>query len=347
MKQKIDKTQTINQFCIYDVVFYENPQSNAFATIKAQDALNRAHNILAKLLSGKQLALSRDVTRDGERTTEYLMNDILSNHEEVYLLRINNNKYKTLTKEAPTTTNGVRDFEDIQELSNPYCYIVIDNREDRHFMAIQKNSAFGDPNTVRKIIENSINFILRSENLPIEMNLFLRTRPSKIWEFCEKQCNENGDAITRIAFIFPNQKKVDMAHRIPKMQQGILKKIAQVAEYTDALKTMIQMDYNAADTSKLEQHANNFAEICRICNSTEYNLSIHFRDYGKYICDDHVKAMFPMREELITAFRTHWKEVPFDHEFGLISWCDEMYVKSEIYKDRAQTPKKRKRKNKR
>lgn len=346
MKQKIDKKQAINQFCIYDVVFYENPQTNAFSKISAEEALNRSSKLLAKFFSGKHLTMSREVTREGVRTTEHLLNDILSKHEDVYLLRINNNKYKTLTKEAGTTTNGVRDFEDVQELSNPYCYIVIDNREGRHFMAIQKNSAFGDPNIVKKLIENSINFILHSENIPIEMSLYLRTRPSKIWEFCEKQCTENGDAITRIAFVFPNQKKVDLAHRIPKEHRGIITKIAQIAEYTEALKTLIQLDYTSADSKKLEKHANNFAEIIRYCNSKEYNLSIQFRDYGKYICDDQVKAMFPMKEELITAFRTNWKEVPFDQEFGLINWCDEMYVKSEIYKDYEQTPKKRKRRNK-
>ena len=33
MKQKIDKTQTINQFCIYDVVFYENSNGKNYIAV--------------------------------------------------------------------------------------------------------------------------------------------------------------------------------------------------------------------------------------------------------------------------------------------------------------------------
>lgn len=346
MKQKLDKSQSINQFCIYDAVFYENQQVNAFSKISAEEALQKAHKLLANYLSGTQLHLSREVTRNGERTIEPLKNDILSKHKDVYLLRINNNKSKSLIKEAETTTNGIRDFKEIKEISNPYCYVIIDNRDERHLIAIQKNSAFGDPNTVRKVLENSINLLLQSDAIPIELHLYLRTRPAETWEFCEKQCKENGDAITRISFTFPNQKKVDLAHRIPKEEIGIIKNLAEISEYTDAIKTLVQMEYSSADPKKLQTHADNFAQIIRHCNSTNYNLYIHFRDYGKYSCDDHVKAMFPMHEGLITAFRTKWTEVPFENEFGLISWCDEMYQKSEIYKDYEKTPTKRKRRNK-
>lgn len=345
-KQKIDTLQTINQFAIYDVVFYESQQTNAFTKVSAKSALEKAHKLLANYLSGKQLHLTREVTRNGQRTIEPLLNDVLSKHEDVYLLRINNNKQVSKTVEAETTTNGVRDFIEIQDTSNPYCYVVLDNREDKHLLAIQKNSAFGDPSIVRKILETNINFLLLSDNIPIELNLFLRTRAAETWEFCEKQCQENGDSITRISFTFPNQKKVDIAHRVPKDKRGVIHKLAQLSEYTDALKTLVQFDYTSADPAKLKTHASNFAEIIRYCNSTEYNLYIHFRDYGKYSCDDHVKALFPMREELITAFRTNWKEVPFENEFGLISWCDEVYQKSLIYKDREKAPRRRKRKNK-
>lgn len=344
-KQKNDPKQTINQFAIYDVAFYENPQTNAFSKISVNDALNKAYKLLGNFLSGSTLSLYREITRDGSRVTESLPNDILSKHEDVYLLRINNKKFKNVVQEAETTTAGVRDYEEKQIPTNPYCYVIFDNRDCKHFVAIQKNSAFGDPNTVRLILEDSINLILQSEAIPIEVNLYLRIRPAETWEFCEKQCLDNGDAITRVSFTFPNQKKIAFAHRVPKEQSGIIKKIAQISEYTNALKTLVQFDYSSADPFKLKKHASNFAEIIRICNSTEYNLYIHFRDYGKYGCDEHVKALFPMPENLINAFRLKWKEVPFDQEFGLINWCDEIYQKSQLYKNYEKTPRRRKRKN--
>lgn len=335
--------QTINQFCIYDIVFYANPDRILFAAVSMDEALKSAHKLLGNFLSGNRLHLTKEVMRNGEKTTESILNDILSKHDDVYLLRINNNKPKSLVKEAETKTNGIRDFEEIEEISNPYCYVVIDNRDSRHLLAIQKNPAFGDTSTVAKILEKSINDLLLMENIPIEIQLLLRTRTSQIWEFCDKQCRENGDRITRLSFAFPNQSRIDEKHRIPREYNGFLSKLAQLSEYTEAVSTLIQMDYEEANPKALEKQANDFAQIFRYCKNTAYKLEIYFRDYGKYKCDDRIKAMFKMDEELITAFRTDFKSVPFDHEFGLVSWCNEVYQKSEIYKDREKTPKRRKR----
>lgn len=343
MEKQEEKKQTINQFCIYDVVFYACPERNLFATISTDEALKNAHKLLGKFLSGKQLHLTKEVKRDGESTIETILNDILSKHDDVYLLRINNNRPKSLVKEADTMTNGIRDFEEIKEMSNPYCYVVIDNRENRHLLAIQKNPAFRDTSAVAKILENSINDLLIMEKIPIEVHLPLRTRSSEIWEFCDKQCRENGDKIKRLSFAFPNQSRIDPRHRIPRAHGSYLSKLAELSEYTEAMTTLIQMDYEEANTKALEEQANDFAQIFRYCRNTAYKLEIHFRDYGKYKCDDRVKAMFKMDEELITAFRTNWECVPFDHEFGLVSWCNEVYQKAEIYKDREKTPKRRKR----
>lgn len=336
-KQKQDKKQTINQFCIYDIQFNENIETNAFAKITAENALKNAHKLLDNFLRGNTVSLFHDLKRNGDQTSESVMNDMLSKHKNVYLLRINNHKHKNVIQEAQTMTAGVRDFEEKAEPTYPYCYVVIDNRPNKHFMAIQKNSAFGDPNNVRKIIEHSINLLFQSEAIPIEMHLYLRTRPSKIWEFCKTQCDENGDAIKCISFTFPNQKKTALAHRIPKEHRGIVRRIAQLADSTEAIKTLIKMDYAAADAEQLEKHAKDFSEIIHTCKNTSYNLKIQFRDYGNYNCDEMVKAMFPMHEELISAFRTKWQEVPFQNEFGLVSWCDNVYLRSYIYKDHEKT----------
>ena len=100
-KQKQDKKQTINQFCIYDIQFNENIETNAFAKITAENALKNAHKLLDNFLRGNTVSLFHDLKRNGDQTSESVMNDMLSKHKNVYLLRINNHKQKNVIQEAP------------------------------------------------------------------------------------------------------------------------------------------------------------------------------------------------------------------------------------------------------
>ena len=154
-KQKQDKKAAINQFAIYDVDIYAARQGLVDPIMSQEMALKKANELFGSCFEGKKLNLAK-YDHNNISIVDY-PNDILSTHDGVYLLRINNIKHKTLVKPAETTTNGVQDYEEITEDSNPYCYVVVDNRGSSCQIAIQKNSAFGDPNTVRKLLMDNLN----------------------------------------------------------------------------------------------------------------------------------------------------------------------------------------------
>jgi len=346
-KQKIDRKAPINQFAIYDIVITEAQQTLAFPSISAQTAINNACDIFESFFKGCKLNLYRQIKKNGEVESEIFPNDILSVHDGVYLLRINNNKKQKVVEQAQTTTNGVVDYEENTYISNPYCYVVIDNRAEKGIcqMAIQKNSAWGDPNNVRKLLQENLNRKFLDESIPLELTITAKMRPSKIWEFCQQRCNEGQDSIQRISFDFPNQRKVNANQRIQK-PAGYVKQLAKVMELTDAIKTHISMDYTNADPNKIEQQAENLANIVRVCRNKNYNLSILFRSYGLYKCDDYVRAMFPMEERLLNSFREKWGELSFNSEnYGLFDWCNFVYEQSKLFDRVEQTPAKRSRKH--
>ena len=329
-KQKLDSKQTINQFLIYDIDISADLQMSISEKLSREQALNESHHIFGSFFEGCQLRLTKEKTSNGTRTEEPLENDILSKRDNIYLLRINNNKDVKITKEAGTTTNGIRDYKDFSIRSNPYCYVVIDNRDGHSMLAIQKNSAFGSPNTVKKVLEQNINRLLKWEGYPLKLNLSLRNRPAETWQFCRER-EERGDSIKQVAFSMPNQKYVGVSQRIQN-PEGYIKGLVEFMDLTDAVKTNILVDYEKGSPDKLEEHAHNLAGIIQTCRNKSYHLSIKFRDYGTYMHNDHIKAMFPMKEELLLSFITKWKEVEFEGEFGLINWCDQVLRDSEMYK---------------
>ena len=329
-KQKKDKKAAINQFAIYDVDISAAKQGLVDPVMSKEMALKKASELFGKCFDVKKLYLAR-YDRHDTVIIEY-PNDVLSTHDGVHLLRINNIKHKKLVKPVETTTNGVQDYAEITEDSNPYCYVVVDNRDGLCQMAIQKNSAFGDPNSVRKLLMDNINRQFVREGIELEVTISAKMRTSEIWEFCHAQCEHNGDAITRLSFVFPNQKKIAAGSRIEK-PKGYIKHLAKFSELTNAVKTCITMDYENADTEAIEKNAADLANIIRVCRNASYHLLIQFRDYGVYRCDDLVRAMFPMDEKLLNAFRLNWTELEFEQgeTFGLIYWCDYVNQQSEIY----------------
>lgn len=345
-KQKQDKKQSINQFVIYNIILTEAQNPKMF--LKETDGsavIDHAQEHFGSLLEGKKLTLKGKRRIKGEMQDILYPNDILSKHDDVYLLRINNRVMQNIVVQKGET-NGVPNYEEDQVESNPYCYVVIDNRKDICQMAIQKNSAFGDPKNVRNILQENLAEYL-GDLYPLDLELSMKVRPSKIWEFCQAQCGENGDAITRISFNFPNQKKINTNNRINKEHlKGILKEANKMVERTAALKMLISMDYSSVEPDVLEKNAEDFVQVIRECKDKSYNLSISFRDYGEYRCDDRVKAMFPMNEELINSFKTNFMNVPFEERFGLIDWCNYVREKSKIYENALQIPTRRHRKNK-
>lgn len=143
---------------IYEVSLSEAVSRNLF--FKETDGtkpINHAQEHFENTLKGNALPLVKVKQlpkRKGETVAQEdstaLHNDILAAREHVFLLRINNEKHKTVIQEDGLEADGKIHYGEKKVGSYPYCYVVIDNRPaqkagDAIMIAIQKNSAFGDP----------------------------------------------------------------------------------------------------------------------------------------------------------------------------------------------------------
>ncbi len=336
----IDKRANYN-FLICDVIFSEDTENFESAKMSAEMALKNAGAIFTSLCKGGKLNLYKlKKSKGGDDVVPY-HNDIMAVHGGISVLRINNNKNKTVVEEADTTTNGITDYETNTYVSNPYCFVIIDNRVEKGIcqIAIQKNDAWRDSKGVRELLEQYWNTMFLNDGIPLILKISPKTRPSEIWEFCRERCGVGGDAISRIAFDFPNQRKVAMLNRIPK-PTGYIKQLAKLSELTNAIKTHIHMDYDNADPVVIEENMRNLANIIQICANEEYNLSVYFKYYGQYRCNEEVSAIFPMAETILNAFMTDWDDeqscTPQQRE--LFNWCDNAYEQAKLFKNAGQIP---------
>lgn len=335
MAKITENTNGVNQFVIYDIEQSTPKQQLLHPVMSNEQALANAKQILEGCFMGKKLLLHK-FNKDATIDFSY-PNDVLSVHNGVYLLRINNKKYKTLVRPADTTTNGVQDYTEVSEITNPYCYVVVDNRDNICQVAIQKKSSWGDPGTVRNVLMVNFNYQFQQQGIPLYMEISPKMRRSEIEEFCAKQCGENGDHIKQISFVLPNQKNIPFNQRISNMfktPDEYMLELIRIMDITHAAKTFIKWVYKEdADMQGVDTVARQLATVLRVCRTTSYQLVVKFRDYGTYKCDDRVRAIFPMEEKLIRAFWNNWEELQFNQgeKYGLIAWCNQVLKKSEIY----------------
>lgn len=361
-KQKRDKKADINFFAIYEVCLSQAVQSNAFPKVGADaDPLTHAQLHFAQILTASPLHLlkvkkrqqtkvKKQQTGKGEAAPqeEYtrLLNDILAARDDVYLLRINNEKNKSVVQQDGVDADGKTRYEEKKVRTLPYCYVVIDNRPAKQagsgiMLAIQKNSAFGDPENVRKILEDYFNRALNAYRL--QAGISQCTNSSEMWNFCRRMC-KIGDTIKRISFVIPNQKKVALPARIPdKNNVGIIKQMSELAEQTGAVKSLMQCYYKDVEPDLLEKHAQDFVNVFHVCKSQDYQLTVDFKNYGPYRCDEQVKVILPMKESLLNAFRHGEAQIELNDQqkMALYDWCDEVRKKCKEYGIISQTPPKR------
>lgn len=353
-KQKRDKKADINFFAIYEVCLSQAVQSNAFPKVEVDaDPLAHAQLHFSQILAESPLHLvkvTKKQKRKGEAAPQEdctrLLNDILAARDHVYLLRINNEKSKFITQQDGVEADGKTRYEEKKVQTLPYCYVVIDNRPAKQagsgiMLAIQKNSAFGDPKNVCPILEDYFNRALNEYGL--QACISQCTNSSVMWNFCRRMCDD-GDTIKRISFVLPNQKKVALPTRVPKENNvGIIKQMSKLAEQTGAIKSLIQYYYEDVEPDLLEKHAQDFVNVFRICKSQDYQLTVDFKNYGPYRCDEQVKVILPMEERLLNAFRYGEAQIELDDQqkMALYDWCDEVRKKCKEYGIISQTPPKR------
>lgn len=92
------------------------------------------------------------------------------------ILLLVSNPYKKITRHEQ--------FQKLKEKDEPWCHVLIDNRFGREFMAIEKNGAFTNPDSVALILESS----LRERLAPHKVTMDIKNQyePDVFWQVVEK-----------------------------------------------------------------------------------------------------------------------------------------------------------------
>lgn len=326
------------QYAIYKIQITELSEKRLFLKhLDGTSPLEHAREHFASLFRGGTQTIYNN-KENGENVV--YPNDILCCRDDVYVLRFNNVRMKLLVQPVENPSGGIRQYEEVRAESNPYCYVLIDNRAGIGQIAIEKSSAWsGNTDTVRDLLQKSWRRLLRDYGLTIDIKA--KMLPTRFWEFVNHQVKEEKDVIKKVTFDFvnPNRTTADM-----NPQQ--LTVLSQFTQMMGGLKGRLIVNSGHGSGLTVDEKAEDLAQMVNLCSNNGYKLSVQFRNHGIYRCNEDTKAFFPLPEPTITRFLEGQVDLDLspegspDGKYGLIQWLDEAREQTQKLDDAKQIPSK-------
>jgi|GEM_PF-4315186 len=209
------------------------------------------------------------------------------------------NPYKSITKHS--------NFQKIKEKDEPWCHVLIDNRPDREFIAIEKNSAFNSPDSVAAILESSIRARLAPHRVDIEIKNSYE--PDAFWETVDRY---KAWGIYEVAFKFaaPN----------PAWQAELIGSVSEAAKAMNARPTTVFTSPDGAPIllSKDNEELFKYVEACGLSGE---DIIIKVKGIRTRIHIKDVKDKFVFKQMSEETYRLMLSGEPdlFNEDFGLIA----------------------------
>ena len=233
----------------------------------------------------------------GESTR--LCNSVFKKDNDILLWQVNNNLPKGIWKPTGKDSNGNEQYEKETVESVPPCFVMIDNRPDRHLIAIEKNSAWSNTDKLRDVLLANFNNQLKTK-FGIEMQIGAMISPTEFWDFVHQKIKE-GDYLTKITLDFKNPKDPSIENSTSK----ILKSWYNIQHLSNALKSKMELTYGKNSIPDIINKSKDLSELVNVCCQNGYNLSAHFKYFGKYVANQKAKAHFTMNDNKISMFQTN------------------------------------------
>lgn len=334
----MDKAKSLYQIYKYD--FHKAIQRTIIAEAEGIDGakyVKQAQTCFASLFDQNTIDKLAKINKKGE-VKAILPNDVLAKGSDIFIWRVNNSQLKDWWKKNGKDSKGIDKYEKDEIESNPYCYVLIDNRPGYGLMAIEKSTAWGSkPDMLRDVILENFNRML-ADLFDLEMRIEARMDPKDIWEFVHDRLFEHGDYIRKVSFAFQNPKKINKSNAM-EVKSARLKAMLKTVEISDALKGFFTMEFDKNTNSKISQANKDMAEMVRLCGENGYDISITFKEFKTYRINEYVRASYPITFDVIQGFRigTH----TMNDKTELEEWFDFVYEQTKDYINESEVPKRR------
>ena len=324
----------MSDYILHSIDLTVSPQLDFFGLVEEDKPVDKYPNYyLGKIIGsvGNELELFRTRQGDGK---EHIPNCVLRNEDGIALIRIHNKENYTFFELPENTGNEVKDCVGVTKSSYPFGYVVIDYRDGKCQLAIEKTSAWDNKTvTIRYSLEKLFNDML-SDSWGITTKIKEKSVRKDFEKFIDQLTIDHGDMIESFTFELVNEKRKPTV-RIPESLTEQMEIYSRVLEFYGAISSVTTVNMGAkVDNEKLKQ----LSSVLAYSADNAFNLMVKFKDYGEYSCKDGVVAKYPMNDVVISNFKDFITPDIVTSDFDLRSWLDVVFEKVKEGKDDEEIP---------
>lgn len=266
---------------------------------------------------------------------------VMAHERNIILLRLANVKNVSVY-ESKQTDGPIPPIEKKQYESNPFKYILIDNRPGKSQMAIEiESEAWNNTKTVSCLLQDNLNRELKKFGL--EIKIFPKVQKSDFWSYVNYRKKYEHKYIKRMTFNFPNAKIR------PEIESSLglsnhLKSLMELVNSLGGAQGELSLQSSAKDYLIKRKQAD-IKNIVALCASSDYSLSVTFDDDVTYRCNEYIRAEFPMNNAALDDFKIGQTATLL--EYSIEHWLNWVIEQTENYQDAEQIKPKPNRKDKR
>lgn len=279
---------------------------------------------------GNELKLFRTRQNNGK---EFVPNCVLRNEDGIALIRIHNKEDVKIVN-LPEDTKSDKNCNVESKSSYPFGYVVVDYRDGKCQLAIEKTSEWDSKTvTMKCCLENFFNEQLE-ESLGITTNITEKTIKKDFEKFIDQRTIDHGDVIESFTFQYVNVKR-NPTTRIPDSMSEQMDMYSQMLEIYGAISGVTTMNMGeAANKEKLKQ----LSTVVTYSTDNAFDLVVKLRDYGEYSCSEGTVAKYPMNDVVISNYKDFVNPYNDTSDFNLKTWLDEAFEKVKKGKDDEEIP---------
>ena len=277
---------------------------------------------IGKVLGGKGNELPLFRKRSGG-LEDRVPNYVLRNENGIAVIRIHNKEDFTIYDLPEENVKDVQECVGQPRSSYPYAFMVVDYRDGKCQLAIEKTSAWKSrTKTIKNCLEEYLN--REFDSLGINVRILEKSISTKYEEFIDDRLKNHDDAIVSVKFQYVNLVKKPTV-RIPEQLTDQMNNFSNQLEVYGAISgtTTMQMGNGTVNTNALKQ----LSLVVSMCADNAFELETQFRDYGNYKCNENILAIYPMNEIVINNYIDNLTPQQCNAKFDLQSWLDDVFEK--------------------
>ncbi len=261
------------------------------------------------------------------RKEESVPNCVLRNEGGIALLRVHSRERLTIYDLPPQQNPPPSDCEGIDHDSYPYAYVVVDCRDGKCQIAIEKTDSWGyKTESIRNCLQEGFTRLGLIHSLGIGIDIRKKSIAMKFEDFMDERAGAE-DVLQSFTFEFPNLNRQTTA-RVPQALTQKMQQLTEQLELYDATSGALTMNLGGdCDTETRKDKLKQLAVVVSTCADNGFDLSLKYQDYGEYKCNESIEARYAMDEVVISHFRDGIRPDTADPEHDLTAWLDDVFEK--------------------